>query len=148
MPRLRRTSRIADLKIAASLVAAAFDRDRPLIANLIITRRCNLSCGYCFEYDKVSQPVPLDVLKERLNVEYGLPVDFEMARFSVCRWITADSPAELTRFIETHRGDIARDLDDDPVFLAPHEFGLNYEAERWKDIRFAAVKDYQVRDAA
>ncbi|MGN6146095.1 MULTISPECIES: peptide chain release factor 3 [Phyllobacteriaceae] len=90
----------------------------------------------------------LDVLKERLSVEYGLPVDFEMSRFSVCRWISADERAELTRFVEGHRGDIARDLDGDPVFLAQHEFSLNYEAERWKAIRFAAIKDYQVREAA
>jgi peptide chain release factor 3 len=89
----------------------------------------------------------LDVLKERLNAEYGLPVDFEVARFTVCRWISADSPLEITRFIEAHRGDIARDLDGDPVFLAPHAFGLNYEAERWRDVRFAAIKDYQVREA-
>ncbi|MCC2690694.1 MAG: prfC, partial [Rhizobiaceae bacterium] len=27
---------------------------------------------------------------------------------------------------------MARDLDNDPVFLAQHEFSLNYEAERWK----------------
>jgi peptide chain release factor 3 len=90
----------------------------------------------------------LDVLKERLSAEYTLPVDFEMARFTICRWIFADSPLELDRFIEAHRGDIARDLDGDPVFLAPHQFGLNYEADRWKDIRFEAVKDYQVREAA
>jgi peptide chain release factor 3 len=90
----------------------------------------------------------LDVLKERLAFEYSLPVDFEMARFSVCRWISADSGVEVERFIEAHRGDIARDLDGDPVFLAPHEFGLNYEADRWKAVRFAAVKDYQVRDKA
>lgn len=90
----------------------------------------------------------LDVLKERLAFEYTLPVDFEMSRFSVCRWISAASPAELDRFIESHRGDIARDLDGDPVFLAQHGFGLNYEAERWKDIRFDAIKDYQVREAA
>jgi peptide chain release factor 3 len=90
----------------------------------------------------------LDVLKERLNQEYSLPVDFEMARFSVCRWIATDKPGELDRFIEAHRGDMARDLDGDPVFLAPHAFGLNYEAERWKDIRFTDVKDYQVRDVA
>ena len=90
----------------------------------------------------------LDVLRERLKNEYQLPVDFEQARFSVCRWITADSDAELERFIETHRGDIARDLDDDPVFLAQHAFGLNYEAERWKQITFDAVKDYQAREAA
>ncbi|SFN72869.1 bacterial peptide chain release factor 3 (bRF-3) [Mesorhizobium sp. NFR06] len=90
----------------------------------------------------------LDVLKERLNIEYTLPVDFEMSRFSICRWISADDKAEMQRFIEGHRGDIARDLDNDPVFLAQHTFSLNYEAERWKAIRFAAVKDYQVRDKA
>ncbi|TIV17262.1 MAG: peptide chain release factor 3 [Mesorhizobium sp.] len=90
----------------------------------------------------------LDVLKERLNIEYTLPVDFEMSRFSVCRWIAADDKAEVQRFIESHRGDIARDLDNDPVFLAQHAFSLNYEAERWKAIRFTAVKDYQVRDKA
>ena len=90
----------------------------------------------------------LDVLKERLNVEYNLPVDFEMSRFSVCRWISADDKADLSRFVEAHRGDIARDLDGDPVFLAQHEFSLNYEAERWKAIRFATLKDYQVREAA
>jgi len=90
----------------------------------------------------------LDVLKERLAAEYTLPVDFEIARFSVCRWISAETEVELNRFIEAHRGDIARDLDDDPVYLAQHEFGLNYEAERWKAITFEAIKDYQVREAA
>ena len=43
----------------------------------------------------------LDVLKERLSVEYTLPVEFEVARFSVCRWIEADSPAERASL---HRG--------------------------------------------
>ncbi|MEW9834851.1 peptide chain release factor 3 [Mesorhizobium marinum] len=90
----------------------------------------------------------IDVLKERLSVEYTLPVDFEMSRFSVCRWISADDKLEVERFIDAHRGDIARDLDGDPVFLAPHEFGLNYEVERWSAIRFASIKDYQIRDRA
>ena len=31
----------------------------------------------------------LDVLVERLNAEYGLPVSFEQSRFEVCRWVSS-----------------------------------------------------------
>ena len=34
-------------------------------------------------------------------------------RFSICRWISAESKTELERFVDRHRGDIARDLDGD-----------------------------------
>lgn len=88
----------------------------------------------------------IDVLAERLKVEYSLPVSFEVARFSICRWIAADDEQELERFVTAHRADIAWDLDGDPVFLAQNGFSLNYEAERWKQIRFAIFKDYQVRN--
>ena len=90
----------------------------------------------------------IDVLTERLKIEYSLPVGFEMSRFSICRWITADDPAEIDRFIAAHRADIAHDLDNDPVYMAQNTFSLNYEAERWKAIRFEEVKDYQVRSNA
>ena len=31
----------------------------------------------------------LDVLTERLNAEYGLPVSFEPSRFEICRWVSS-----------------------------------------------------------
>jgi MoaA/NifB/PqqE/SkfB family radical SAM enzyme len=41
-------------------------------AQLIITRRCNLSCGYCSEYDNSSEPVPLEELKARIDALHRL----------------------------------------------------------------------------
>ncbi|MBL0371591.1 peptide chain release factor 3 [Rhizobium sp. KVB221] len=90
----------------------------------------------------------LDVLKERLSAEYTLPVSFEMSRFSVCRWVSADNPLDLDKFITARRGDIARDLDGDPVFLAQDSFSLRYEAERYPAIKMVAIKEYQVFKAA
>jgi peptide chain release factor 3 len=85
----------------------------------------------------------LDVLKERLLGEYGLPIDYETTRFTLCRWISADSPVELDRFIEAHLSGMASDLDGAPVFLASNAFTLQYEQDRWKAVRFADIKDYQ-----
>lgn len=89
----------------------------------------------------------IDVLTERLKAEYSLPVGFEPARFTVCRWISADDNSDLDKFIATHRDAIASDLDGDPVFLAENNFSLNYEAERSPKINFATVKDYQIRNS-
>ena len=46
----------------------------PLEAQLIVTRRCNLSCGYCTEFDNYSEPVPLELLKERIDAIHRLRV--------------------------------------------------------------------------
>jgi MoaA/NifB/PqqE/SkfB family radical SAM enzyme len=39
----------------------------PLLVHVVPIRRCNIDCGYCNEYDKVSPPVPTDVMLERLD---------------------------------------------------------------------------------
>ena len=39
----------------------------PLLVQIIPIRRCNIDCGYCNEYDKVSAPVPAAVLKRRID---------------------------------------------------------------------------------
>jgi len=44
----------------------------PMDAQLIVTRRCNLSCGYCAEYDNFSDPVPLEDLKQRIDALHRL----------------------------------------------------------------------------
>lgn len=42
-------------------------RFSPLLAQVVIIRRCNLSCSYCSEFDKVSEPIPMEILEQRLR---------------------------------------------------------------------------------
>ena len=51
---------------ARPLRAIGWLRYGPFLAHLVVTRRCNLSCGYCNEYDRTSAPVPREVVEERL----------------------------------------------------------------------------------
>ena len=85
----------------------------------------------------------LDVLQTRLAAEYGLEIRYEMSRFTLCRWIASEDKVALKKFIEANLSAIALDIDDDPVFMAPSAYSLNYDAERNKAIVFSDVKDYQ-----
>jgi MoaA/NifB/PqqE/SkfB family radical SAM enzyme len=61
----RRARRAA--RIAAKGVRALIDTQHPVLVHLVPMRRCNLSCAYCNEYDSVSQPVPLEIMRRRLD---------------------------------------------------------------------------------
>lgn len=39
----------------------------PFLAQLVVVRRCNLSCTYCNEFDEESDPVPTELLKARID---------------------------------------------------------------------------------
>src|SRR5204863_8406545 len=64
-----RKSKFLKLKMReASFISRALLSSRhPVLAHLIPMRRCNLACGYCNEYDHNSAPVPLDVVKRRID---------------------------------------------------------------------------------
>src|SRR5260370_37833784 len=42
-------------------------RSNPLLAQVVVTRRCNLACGYCNEYDDFSPPVATADLLARVD---------------------------------------------------------------------------------
>jgi len=50
------------------LAKGAVSTDHPIMAHIIPIRRCNLSCAYCNEYDDFSKPVPLDVMRHRIDL--------------------------------------------------------------------------------
>ncbi|MDX2029837.1 MAG: radical SAM protein [Blastocatellia bacterium] len=62
------SSKMSRVTREASLVARGLASTKhPILAHVIPMRRCNLACGYCNEYDKVSDPVPLEEMKARLD---------------------------------------------------------------------------------
>jgi len=60
------------VKGVVSAIPRVLFSNAPIDAQLIVTRRCNLSCGYCTEYDNVSQPIELDILKQRVDALHRL----------------------------------------------------------------------------
>jgi len=55
------------MRSAREFLRGLLDTAHPLLVQIIPIRRCNIDCGYCNEYDKVSPPVPTDVMKRRID---------------------------------------------------------------------------------
>jgi peptide chain release factor 3 len=82
----------------------------------------------------------LEVMADRLANEYQLEVVFEPAPYAEARWI-AGAKADLEDFAGKHRGQMAADIDGDPVFLAKSTWELGYVAERFPKIAFTKAKE-------
>src|SRR5688500_16210369 len=55
------------LRAGRKFLRGLLDTEHPLLVHIIPIRRCNIDCGYCNEYDKVSPPVPYETLVERID---------------------------------------------------------------------------------
>jgi MoaA/NifB/PqqE/SkfB family radical SAM enzyme len=51
----------------AMVARALASTGHPVLAQIVPMRFCNLSCAYCNEYDKVSEPVPLEEMFRRID---------------------------------------------------------------------------------
>src|SRR5262245_8216878 len=97
------------------IVRGLGDTAHPLLVQIIPIRRCNIDCGYCNEYDKVSPPVASDVMRRRIDklAELGTSV----VAFSVGEPMLHPDLDDLIRHIRT-RGMMAG-LITNGYFLVP-----------------------------
>jgi peptide chain release factor 3 len=86
-------------------------------------------------------PLQLDVLRVRLKDEYGLEVTWDVAEFTLARWISSDDPKTLAAFVASNSSAIGQDLDGDVVYLARNQFYLDYAREHAPGVVFTDVKD-------
>ena len=66
---VRRRVRVVKRRVreARALARAFQSPHQPVLAQIIPMRRCNLSCGYCNEFDRTSHPVPLSDVEQRID---------------------------------------------------------------------------------
>ncbi|MFA5970448.1 MAG: peptide chain release factor 3 [Sphingomonas sp.] len=83
----------------------------------------------------------LDVLLSRLDAEYKVDAGLEPSPYDTARWVTASDPAELKAFMDLNRGAMAKDRDDNPVFLAKSAWEVGYIADRYPKVKFAATRE-------
>src|SRR5512139_462354 len=73
----------------------------PLLAQVVVTRRCNLACGYCNEYDNSSPPVPTELVKARVDKLASLGLLF--CEYTGGETLLHPEIIELVRYASSYR---------------------------------------------
>ena len=83
-----------------------------------------------------------EVVAHRLKHEYGVETRLSSAKYQMARWVTADDPRELKRFIDTNGHRVAYDAVDAPTFLAAFGAEISVAQENWKMINFHRLREH------
>jgi len=83
-----------------------------------------------------------EVLADRIQNEYDLPVVFESAGLYTARWVESSDQASLDRFVAENESAVADDHNGLPVFLARNAWHLETAEKEWPALRFLKVRDY------
>lgn len=82
----------------------------------------------------------LEVLSSRLEAEYKVESNLEAAPFATARWLIGEE-ADVDAFANINRGNMAKDRDDNAVFLAKSPWDVNYQQEKHPKLNFSATKE-------
>jgi peptide chain release factor 3 len=81
-----------------------------------------------------------EVLASRIELEYGLPVRFEMSQFTSARWVHGDK-APVEKFIEANKQHISYDHDGDVVYLTRLQWDIDRVGRDYPDVTLSATKE-------
>jgi peptide chain release factor 3 len=83
-----------------------------------------------------------EVVEHRLKTEYGVDAIFQPAGIHTARWVTCDDPAHLAEFVKAQQMRLARDVDDNLVYLADNHVNLSLAMERWPRVKFHNTREH------
>ena len=83
-----------------------------------------------------------EVVIHRLKAEYGVDARLMPSRYTLARWVTAQDPKVLTKFLDANAAQIAYDVVDAPAYLAGSPAQLRVVQERYPDVKFHTMREH------
>ena len=87
-------------------------------------------------------PLQIDVVAHRLEGEYAARARMTPSNYRLARWVSAEDPGDLVRFIEGNAFRMAHDVVGAPAVLYTHVSELRAAAEIWPNIQFHAMREH------
>jgi len=88
-----------------------------------------------------------DVIRYRLEHEYGARSTFHALPYYKACWITTDNPAKLQEFLRYKSDHVATDKDGNWVFFAESAWILNVSQENYPELRFHTNSEFKTEQA-
>ncbi|WP_319380045.1 peptide chain release factor 3 [Thiomicrorhabdus sp.] len=82
-----------------------------------------------------------EVVAQRLKDEYNVTCLFEPVNVTTARWVIGDK-AEIDKFTDKVRENVAYDAADQLVYIAPTRVNLSLTEERWPNLQFVATREH------
>lgn len=83
-----------------------------------------------------------EVVAHRLKTEYGVDARLTPSRYTMARWVTAENPKTLQKFIDANVAHIAYDVVDAVAFLASSSAQLRVTQDLYPDITFHNMREH------
>ena len=84
-----------------------------------------------------------EVLASRIELEYGLPVQFEASQFTSARWVNGEK-IELDKFVNANKQHMASDHDGDHVYLTRLQWDIDRVERDFPNVSLTATKEMMV----
>ncbi len=85
-----------------------------------------------------------EVIKYRLEHEYGAKCDFDPKSYYKACWITTENDSKLEEFKRIKGQNMVKDKEGNDVFLAPSKFMLEMEQRNYSELEFHFTSEFKV----
>ncbi|KAB1065203.1 peptide chain release factor 3 [Salibacter halophilus] len=85
-----------------------------------------------------------EVIQYRLKNEYGASAEFHHKNYHKAVWLTTENEEQLDHFTRVKARYVAKDKDDNWVFLAESQFLLNQAIQDYPDIDFHTTSEFKI----